>query len=186
MTETVQNETSSIQSGGSVPFLVKKKRKNKMADSTPEVKVPEIEEIVVKRKLFDLSTFAPVSKEEKVSFTAAKDMAEFLTRIGNDSEKALKVANAGLRRLAISEAKKEMGGENLVSPKVISVVINQFRPNYPLDPKLPEKEARKVQAQQVFKMLSENEALKNAVVLIAKATVPPEDEDDDEEDGATE
>lgn len=151
-----------------------------------EVKTPETEKITVKRKLFDLSTFANVSKEQEVEFVEAQSMDEFLKRIDNDSEKALKVANAGLRRLAISEAKKNMGGEGLVSPKVISVVINQFRPNYPLDPKLPEKEAKKDQARKVFKMLAENEALKNAVITIAKATVAPDDDDDDEDETGTE
>ena len=146
---------------------------------TPEVPVaaaPVAEKIKIKRPLFDLANFVKTSAEKEIEFTPVTSMAEFLKRIDNDDAKALKVANAGLRRIAQTEAKQEMGSDNLVSPKVVSGFLNQFRPMFPL--KNDSKEAKKEQSEKVTAYVRGIPALVEAIKVIAAATV---EVDDDEE-----
>lgn len=167
---------------------MKGKRETTMANENEvktngENKPAEPEKITVKRKLFDLGAFKTVSKESEISFNAPLTVAEFLERLGNEEAKILKVGTAGLRRIAIQDAKRELGGDNLVSPKVISNFVNQFRPNFPLDPKDGDDKAqRKAQTKRVFDMLASSDALKAAIVTIAKATIDTGDDDDEDTD----
>lgn len=138
------------------------------------------EEIVVRRPLFDLEKFTKSAVESKVKFAPAASMKEFLERIENDEVKALKVANAGLRRMAIQEAKQSMGSDNLVSPKIVSGFVNNFRPMFPL--KDDSKEARATQTKQVHDYIRGIPALLTAIKAIAAASVDIDDEDETGDD----
>ena len=148
---------------------------------TPEVttEVSTVIEKVIKRKLFDLEKFEQVAKEGKISFTPAKSMTEFLARIENDEATALKVANAGLMRLAVQDARKALGGENLVSPKAVSIFVNQFRPNFPLT--ADTKEAKKAQTAAVWKWIKDQPELLKAMKLVIAATAQVSDDEDEDE-----
>ncbi len=90
-----------------------------------------------------------------------------------------------LQRLTmIKIAKREMGGTNLVSPKIVSTLIAGFAVMFP--PKSDSKADKAAAKELLTKHIRENEAVKQALVTLAlaqAASTPDEDEDDDETDG---
>lgn len=141
--------------------------------------VPVQNEIEVKRNLFDLEKFERVSKVEKLALKSVKTMDEALEAVGADETELVKVFNVGHRRIQIANKKAAMGGENLVSPKAVSGIVNTLKPLYPA--KDDTKEARAEQTKQVYAHIKRTPALLEAAKAIAKAFVDAAMEDDDDE-----
>lgn len=153
-----------------------------MTPTTENPNPSNTEEIIVKRRLFDLTKFEPVSKEKKINFTPLDSKAtieEILSAVDNDQAMLAKVVSVGLRRNAISEAKAEMGDENLVSPKAVSIFVNQFRPKFPVAN--DSKDERKAQTQKVFAFIKSKPALLAAIKTVASEMGEDEDGDGDGE-----
>ena len=154
--------------------------------STPATTAPE--KITVKRTLFNLDTFKRESKTAEIEAPkAVETQDELLAAVENDLTRLIPIYNTGAKRQAINEAKRSMGGEGLISPKVISGLLSGFAVNFPLkysgddDAKL--KAARLEQREAIYSYVRENPAIHTALKTIAAGMAATAVDEEDEEEG---
>jgi len=159
-----------------------------MADAIDATKVVvTTEELLVRRRGFDLDTFEKVSLEGKVTFTPlGKDsyIQESLEAVGGDTEKHYALVNSAVRRAVKVEKRNELNPPDsmpnwIASPAVVMQFVNNFR-------NLPPYNAIKVRGDQT-KAIKESIKAQPALVAalktlaLAAANAGVEDEDEDEE-----
>jgi len=149
--------------------------------SPPKVEEPKPEDISGKVKYFDLIKFERATVEVKGNFLPAKTADEAKERAG---EKFLVIMNKGLKRQAISDLRSSAAfPDSACNTKVIAGFINNFRPLFALDKKLPDAEQRKDQTNRVIAMFRGNEAILQSIKTLAAAIPVVSDEDgEDSED----
>lgn len=164
--------------------------KRKTKTMTPTANAPTVEKITVKRTLFNLDTFKRESKETKVDPPkSVTTEAELLEAIGGDMSRLIPIYNTGAKRQAINDAKRAMGGDGLISPKVISGLLSGFAVNFPLsysgEDEAKLKVARAEQKEKIYQYVRDNPPIHTALKTIAAgmAAAATEDEDEDETDG---
>lgn len=154
---------------------------------TPAPSAPT--KLTVKRNVFDLSKFDRVSMEKEIELkTVQGDLSSILTEVDGDESKAVEIFNIGYRRQQIADAKMEMGGENFVSPKVVSGFVVQLRPvvaaqNRELFAK-DDKVSTKAQTTKVYDYIRGVPALVDAIKAIALAQASVVDDEDETDEPA--
>lgn len=148
--------------------------------------VPAPEKLTVKRTLFNLDTFKRESKSTEVEAPkAVTTEAELVEAVGGDMSKLIPIYNTGAKRQAINDAKRAMGGDGLISPKVISGLLSGFAVNFPLkysgDDEEKMKVARNEQREAIYSYVRENPAIHTALKTIAAGMAAAATEDEDEE-----
>jgi hypothetical protein len=142
------------------------------------------EEIVVRRRGFDLDAFERVSLEGKISFTPlAKEnfVAEALARVEGDQDRLYLLFNSAMRRDAVLTQKSTLQPDpqklpNWVpSAKVVLGFLNNFRAMAPYS----KEQDRKKQTQQIIAFLKSQPALIESIKMLALAA-SGSDEDEDE------
>lgn len=154
-----------------------------MSEQTSEVKQTP-EEIVVRRRGFDLDAFERVSLEGKISFTPlAKEnfIAEALARVEGDQDRLYVLFNSAMRRDAVLTQKSTLQPDPKMLPnwvpsaKVVLGFLNNFRNMAPYS-----KEAdRKKQTTAIIAFLKSQPALIESIKMLALAA-SGSDEDEDE------
>ena len=165
-----------------------------MTPNVPEVAVTptaNVNTVKIARKLFSLSKFERLTAEKEIILKVVSPdsgLNGILEASGNDEAQAVKTFMVGFRRVQIAEAKRSIMTDDLVSPKIVSGFVNQFRPMFPMDPKKvdakgdPTPEARKEQNQKIYAFIRANDALLAAIKAIAAATVDVDEDEDGSED----
>jgi len=156
--------------------------------TTVESGVSTPTKITVKRNLFDLTKFERVSLEKEIELKSVKgmDVADALSNVfQNDEEKMIEVLDVGFRRAQIQDTKTSMGGDNFVSPKVVSGFAIQLRPvvasmNRELFAK-EDKISTKAQNAKIYEYIKSIPALVDAIraIAVAQASVVDDDESED-------
>ncbi len=123
---------------------------------------------------FSADTFESVDEKVTVNFVPPADLADAMSRIGNDQGIVLNALTAYLQRAALSAAKHEVMSKG-VSKKIVLSVLKPFR----MLPPWSNIEKRTEQTEELLKMLRANEPI-IAAIKAANAVVGAADDDDDE------
>ena len=166
-----------------------KKSKNYMADVQTETKITS-EDIVVRRRGFDLDAFERVSLEGKISFTPLPKenfIAEALSRAGGDQDKLYSLFNSAMRRDAVLTQKSSLQPPDTLpnwvpSAKVVLGFLNNFRAMAPYS-KFPDTKAgRKDQTAAITAFLKSQPALIESIKMLALAASGSDEDEDGGED----
>ena len=162
-------------------------RKGKIMSEQTATPTITVEEIVVKRRGFNLDTFERESLEGKIQFTPLPKenyLEEALRRIDGNQEKLQELLNAAMRRNAILSEKDalqpnpETQKNWIPSAKAVLAFVNNFRG---IAPYSAEKD-RKKQTGMIVAFLKSNPALMDALKTLALAAKDAgEDEDETDE-----
>lgn len=140
---------------------------------------------IAKRRVFDLDKFEKVTKEVKYDIPTPLKTIEEVQAL--DSEKVLKLVNAGLKRMAMVDAKNSIAGVNL---KAVNQMVNTFRLLPPYSGMAQKdasgeitKESKKAQTQAIYAFIKSNEAI---LTMLRDAMTATTDEDEDEEENESE
>lgn len=170
--------------GSSMTPKLKKDKK-----MTPTTTAVEVEKKIVKRVLFNLADWTRESREKTITVPQPlKTFQEVLAAVNNDAEALVPFYNAGALKSAIKDAKREMGGENLVSPKIVSTLLSGEMVKFPLsytgEDKKKLKAAREEQREKVYNYVRGIPELAAAykMIALAQAAAAPDDEDGEDED----
>jgi len=153
----------------------------------PEETAPVVEEIVVKRRGFNLDSFKRESLESKVKFTPLpKDdfLPEVLQRLNGSQEDLYTLLNAGLRRKLSLDSRKDLTpaeGQNWIpSAKIVLDFVNNFRGVAPYS---KEKDRAK-QTTMIMAFIKSTPALVESLKVLATAAEGAGD-DEETEDNAS-
>lgn len=140
---------------------------------------------IAKRRVFDLEKFEKVTKEVKYNIPSPLKTIEEVQAL--DSEKVLKLVNAGLKRMAMVEAKNSIQGVNL---KAVNQMVNTFRLLPPYSGMAEKdsngevtKESKKTQTQAIYAFIKSNEAILQMLKDAMTATSTEEEEEEEENEG---
>lgn len=160
------------------------KRKTTMTPTNVTDNARTAETKVVKHSLFNLNTFTRESKEKEIELPGKVDtMEQVLKALDNDESRIVSMYNMLAVREAIKTAKQSMGGDGLVSPKIISGLIAGFAVKFPL--KDDTKASKKLQRNQMEEYVRSQPALLEALKIMAidqQAAATDDDEDENESD----
>ena len=159
-----------------------------MADETKVVE-STVEEIVVKRRGFDLDKFERVSLEGTVKFTPltrANFMQEALAICDGDQDKLYSLVNSAARRGAIVNSRAGIAIPDsmpnwIPSAKAVLGFVNTFRGMNPYS-KFPDTKAgRKDQTAAIIAFLKSQPALIESLKMLALAAAGSGDEEEEDE-----
>lgn len=135
---------------------------------------PAVKAIEKTYSYFDASTFESKDEKVTVNFVPPTDLADAMSRIGNDQGIVLSALTAYLQRAALSAAKREVMSKG-ISKKIVLSVLKPFR----MLPPWSNIEKRTEQTEELLKMLRSNEP----IIAAIKAASAADTGDDDDETG---
>lgn len=138
-------------------------------------------------KYFSPETFELVSEKVERTFVPPVDLADAMSRIGNDQGIVLKALTSYLSRAALREAKLSVTSKGIGKSIVLSV-LRPFRAMAPFNALVSDKptpEERAKQTDELLKMLRSNPAMIE-VIKAASLSAAASDTDNDDDDEADE
>lgn len=160
------------------------KKGTKMSEDTKTVST--VEEIVVRRRGFDLDKFEKCSLEGKIAFTPLPKESYIqasLEAVGGDTERHYGLINSAMRRNAVLTEKNSLVPPDslpnwIPSAKVVMDFVNNFRNSAPFNAI----KDRKSQTKAIVDSLKAQPALMAALKTLAMAAVNTGGEEEEEEE----